>query len=69
MKVSIAREVRRKYIANPVPLRKPSTERPPVTSAKETPTAAGPSFEIPVAEEPFSPKKKYKRGTSSRRGT
>lgn len=69
MNLSIAREVRSMYSADPVPPRKPSVKSPPIALAKETPAAEGPSSEMPVAEEPSSLKKKSRRGTSSRGGT
>lgn len=64
MMVSVTRLVRSKYSVDPVPPRKPSTERPPVVPTKEMPAIKGPSSEMPAVEEPSSPKKKSRNGTS-----
>lgn len=59
MKVSVAEEVRSKYNADLVPSKKPTAKRPPISPTKE----------MLITEEPPSPKKKSRRGTSNRGGT
>lgn len=65
MKATVAREVRSKYSSDPVLLRKPFAERPPVAPIRETSEAEGPSSEVLEDTKPSSPKTKSKRGTSS----
>lgn len=53
MKASITLEVRRKYCVDPVLPRKPSAERPPIPSEKQTLATEETSSEIPETEAPF----------------
>lgn len=56
MNASIAREVKSKYNADPIPPKNLSAECPHVAPAREMPVAEEPSSKMPAAEEPYSQK-------------
>lgn len=69
MKASVARVLRNNHNVDPISRRKPYAEHPPLAPIRESSEAEGPSFEMPLAEEPSSPKKKSRRANSKRGGT